>query len=90
MSQSMLGGDPTEMAAMASQFDRQAEAVQAVIAALGKEAAKVGTVWTGQGAVRFKQAWDNYQVSFQRMSDELREASRVIGTYRQNIESATQ
>ncbi|SDK23799.1 WXG100 family type VII secretion target [Nonomuraea maritima] len=89
MSQSMLGGDPHEMQTMAAQFDQQAEAVQATMAALNKEAAKVGTVWTGPGAQKFKDAWENYRVSFQRMSEELREASRVIGTYRQNIESAT-
>ncbi|MEV4392052.1 WXG100 family type VII secretion target [Nonomuraea sp. NPDC049607] len=90
MSQSMLGGNPIEMQQMASQFTQQAEALQNVSAALDREAAKVGTAWTGDGAKRFGEAWQQYRTAFTRMTEELREASRVINTYRQNIESATQ
>ncbi|GGP17438.1 WXG100 family type VII secretion target [Nonomuraea glycinis] len=89
MSQSMLGGDPGEMQAMAAQFTQQSEAVRATVAALDREAAKVGTAWTGPGAQKFQGAWQNYRTAFQRMSEELNEASRVINTYRGNIESAT-
>ncbi|MET7329158.1 WXG100 family type VII secretion target [Nonomuraea sp. NPDC005650] len=89
MSQSMFGGDLAEMQQMASQFTQQAEAVRTTMAALDREAAKVGTAWTGPGANRFQQSWQNYRTAFQRMAEELQEASRVIGTYRQNIESAT-
>jgi WXG100 family type VII secretion target len=85
----MLGGDPTEMQAMAAQFTQQSEAVRATVAALDREAAKVGTAWTGPGAQKFQGAWQNYRTAFQRMSEELNEASRVINTYRGNIESAT-
>jgi WXG100 family type VII secretion target len=89
MSQSMLGGDPTEMQAMAAQFTQQSEAVRATVAALDREASKVGTAWTGPGAQKFQGAWQNYRTAFQRMSEELNEAARVINTYRGNIESAT-
>ncbi|WP_336207637.1 WXG100 family type VII secretion target [Nonomuraea sp. LPB2021202275-12-8] len=89
MSQSMLGGDPAEMQAMATQFTQQSEAVRATMTALDREASKVGTAWTGPGAQRFQGAWQNYRAAFQRMSEELNEASRVINTYRGNIESAT-
>ncbi|MFD2355685.1 WXG100 family type VII secretion target [Nonomuraea ferruginea] len=89
MSQSMLGGDPAEMQAMSAQFKQQSEAVRATMAALDKEAAKVGTAWTGPGAQKFQGAWQNYRTAFQRMTEELAEASRVIDTYRGNIESAT-
>ncbi|WP_049570630.1 WXG100 family type VII secretion target [Nonomuraea sp. SBT364] len=89
MSQSMLGGDPAEMQAMATQFTQQAEAVRATMTALDREASKVGTAWTGPGAQKFQGAWQNYRAAFQRMTEELNEASRVINTYRGNIESAT-
>lgn len=89
MSQSMLGGDPGEMQAMAAQFTQQSEAVRATVAALDREAAKVGTAWTGPGAVKFQGAWQNYRTAFSRMSEELTEAARVINTYKGNIESAT-
>ena len=89
MSQSMLGGDPGEMQARAAQFTQQSEAVRATVAALDREAAKVGTAWTGPGAVKFQGAWQNYRTAFSRMSEELTEAARVINTYKGNIESAT-
>jgi WXG100 family type VII secretion target len=89
MSQSLLGGDPAEMQNMAAQFTQQAEQVRQTMAALDREAAKVGSAWTGPGAVRFGGAWQNYRQAFQRMSEELAEASRIITTYRGNIESAT-
>ncbi|WP_043620972.1 WXG100 family type VII secretion target [Nonomuraea candida] len=89
MGQSMLGGDPQEMQQMSTQFTQQSEAVRTTMTALDREASKVGTAWTGPGAQRFQQAWQNYRTAFQRMTEELQEASRVIGQYRQNIESAT-
>ncbi|GAB1820284.1 MULTISPECIES: WXG100 family type VII secretion target [Herbidospora] len=89
MSQSLLGGDPAEMQTMAAQFTQQADQVRATMATLDREAAKVGSVWTGPGAERFRDAWQNYRAAFQRMSEELNEASRTINTYRGNIESAT-
>ncbi|GAA4064246.1 WXG100 family type VII secretion target [Nonomuraea sp. NPDC050663] len=89
MSQSLLGGNPAEMQQMATQFTQQSETVRATMAALDREAAKVGTAWTGPGADRFGSAWQNYRAAFQRMTEELAEASRVINTYRGNIESAT-
>ncbi|GAA4205579.1 hypothetical protein GCM10022252_66350 [Streptosporangium oxazolinicum] len=89
MSQNLLGGNPAEMQQMATQFTQQADQVRATVAALDREAAKVGTAWTGPGAQRFGEAWQNYRAAFQRMSEELSEASRVINTYRGNIESAT-
>jgi WXG100 family type VII secretion target len=89
MSSGLLGGDPVEMQSMAAQFNQQADQVRATMANLDREAAKVGTAWTGQGAQRFHDAWQNYRAAFQRMSEELNEASRVITTYRGNIESAT-
>jgi WXG100 family type VII secretion target len=89
MSQNLLGGNPAEMQQMATQFTQQADQVRATMAALDREAAKVGTAWTGPGAQRFSEAWQNYRAAFQRMSEELAEASRVINTYRGNIESAT-
>jgi WXG100 family type VII secretion target len=89
----MLGGDPGEMQAMAArhiaQFTQQSEAVRATVAALDREASKVGTAWTGPGAVKFQGAWQNYRTAFSRMSEELTEAARVINTYKGNIESAT-
>ncbi|WP_061299702.1 WXG100 family type VII secretion target [Herbidospora cretacea] len=89
MSQSLLGGDPAEMQTMAAQFTQQADQVRATMATLDREAAKVGSVWTGPGAERFRDAWQNHRAAFQRMSEELNEASRTINTYRGNIESAT-
>jgi WXG100 family type VII secretion target len=89
MSQNLLGGNPAEMQQMATQFTQQADQVRATVAALDREAAKVGTAWTGAGAERFRDSWQNYRAAFQRMSEELQEASRVINTYRGNIESAT-
>nr|PZN40001.1 MAG: WXG100 family type VII secretion target [Actinomycetota bacterium] len=89
MSHSLLGGDPAEMQAMAAQFTQQADQVRATMTNLDREAAKVGTAWTGPGAMRFKDAWESYRAAFQRMAEELNEASRVINTYRGNIESAT-
>lgn len=89
MSQSLLGGDPGEMQLMATQFTQQSEAVRTTMTALDREAAKVGTAWTGPGAERFHGAWQNYRTAFQRMTEELQEAARVINTYRGNIESAT-
>ncbi|MGW4798066.1 WXG100 family type VII secretion target [Nonomuraea sp. MG754425] len=89
MSQSMFGGDLGEMQQMSAQFTQQSEAVRATMTALDREASKVGTAWTGPGAQRFSQAWQNYRTAFQRMTEELAEASRVINSYRQNIESAT-
>ncbi len=89
MSNNLLGGDPAEMQSMAAQFTQQADQVRATMATLDREAAKVGTVWTGAGSERFREAWQSYRASFQRMSEELNEASRVINTYRTNIESAT-
>ncbi|MFI7417536.1 WXG100 family type VII secretion target [Nonomuraea sp. NPDC049684] len=90
MSQSMLGGNPAEMQQMASQFTQQSEALNNIMTALDREAAKVGTAWTGPGANKFKDAWQSYRAAFVRMNQELGEASRVINTYRTNIESATQ
>ncbi|MFI6501407.1 WXG100 family type VII secretion target [Nonomuraea typhae] len=89
MSQGLLGGNPAEMQQMATQFTQQSETVRATMAALDREAAKVGTAWTGPGAERFNGAWQTYRASFQRMAEELQEAARVINTYRGNIESAT-
>ncbi|MFI6792420.1 WXG100 family type VII secretion target [Nonomuraea sp. NPDC050383] len=89
MGQNLLGGDPAEMQSMATQFTQQSEAVRTTMTALDREAAKVGTAWTGQGAIRFQGAWQNYRTAFQRMTEELQEAARVINTYRGNIESAT-
>ncbi|MEV0617199.1 WXG100 family type VII secretion target [Nonomuraea sp. NPDC050404] len=90
MGQSMLGGNPQEMTQMSAQFKQQSEALRNTTTALDREAAKVGTAWTGTGATRFQQAWQNYRTAFHRMTEELNEAARVIDTYRQNIESATQ
>ncbi|MDR8408579.1 WXG100 family type VII secretion target [Nonomuraea sp. 3-1Str] len=89
MGQNLLGGDPAEMQSMATQFTQQSEAVRTTMTALDREAAKVGTAWTGQGAIHFQGAWQNYRTAFQRMTEELQEAARVINTYRGNIESAT-
>lgn len=89
MSHSMLGGNLQEMQSMSAQFIQQSEAVRATMAALDREAAKVGTAWTGPGADRFAGAWQSHRAAFQRMSEELAEAARVINTYRGNIESAT-
>jgi WXG100 family type VII secretion target len=89
MSHSLLGGDPAEMQAMAAQFTQQADQVRTTMTSLDREAAKVGTAWTGPGAIRFRDAWESYRAAFQRMSEELTEASRVINTYRGNIETAT-
>ncbi|GAA2320341.1 WXG100 family type VII secretion target [Nonomuraea sp. RK-328] len=89
MGQSLLGGDPAEMQSMATQFTQQSEAVRTTMTALDREASKVGTAWTGPGAERFQGAWQNYRTAFQRMTEELQEAARVINTYRGNIESAT-
>ncbi|SDQ86792.1 WXG100 family type VII secretion target [Thermostaphylospora chromogena] len=89
MSTNLLGGNPAEMQQMATQFTQQADQVRTTMAALDREAAKVGTAWTGQGAERFRSSWDQYRVAFQRMAEELQEAARVINTYRSNIESAT-
>ncbi|MEU0565497.1 WXG100 family type VII secretion target [Nonomuraea sp. NPDC005983] len=89
MSQSMLGGDPQEMQQMAAQFRQQSEAVRTTMAALDREAGKVGTAWTGPGAEKFRDAWQSYRAAFQRMTEELNEAGRVITTYQTNIESAT-
>ncbi|GII53203.1 hypothetical protein Pth03_15920 [Planotetraspora thailandica] len=89
MSNNLLGGDPAQMQSMAAQFNQQADQVRATMAALDREAAKVGTAWTGPGSQRFHEAWQSYRAAFQRMSEELNEASRVITTYRGNIESAT-
>ncbi|GAA2643110.1 MULTISPECIES: WXG100 family type VII secretion target [Nonomuraea] len=89
MTHNLLGGNPAEMQQMATQFTQQAEAVRSTMAALDREAAKVGTAWTGPGADRFGGAWQSYRAAFQRMSEELQEAARVINTYRGNIESAT-
>ncbi|MGI5161041.1 WXG100 family type VII secretion target [Microbispora sp. CA-102843] len=89
MGNSLLGGDPAEMQGMAAQFSQQADQVRATMANLDREAAKVGTAWTGPGAQRFHDAWQSYRAAFQRMAEELNEASRVITTYRGNIESAT-
>jgi WXG100 family type VII secretion target len=85
----MFGGDLGEMQQMSTQFTSQSEAVRSVMTALDREAAKVGTAWTGPGAEKFQGAWQNYRAAFQRMTEELQEASRVINTYRGNIESAT-
>ncbi|GAA4568128.1 MULTISPECIES: WXG100 family type VII secretion target [Planotetraspora] len=85
----LLGGDPAQMQSMAAQFTQQADQVRATMAILDRESAKVGTAWTGPGAQRFNEAWQSYRAAFQRMSEELNEASRVITTYRGNIESAT-
>ena len=54
MSQSMLGGDPTEMRQMAAQFNQQSEALRTTMTTLDREAAKVGTAWTGPGATASK------------------------------------
>ncbi|SDG67246.1 WXG100 family type VII secretion target [Sinosporangium album] len=89
MSQSLLGGNPAEMQQMATAFSQQADQVRTTMAALDREAAKVGTAWTGPGAERFRDAWQSSRAAFQRMSEELQEAARVINTYRGNIESAT-
>ena len=89
MSTNLLGGNPAEMQQMATQFTQQADQVRTTMAALDREAAKVGTAWTGAGAERFRGSWDQYRVAFQRMAEELQEAARVINTYRGNIESAT-
>ncbi|RJL33658.1 WXG100 family type VII secretion target [Bailinhaonella thermotolerans] len=85
----MLGGNPAEMQNMAAQFTQQAGQVRDVMSALDREAAKIGTAWQGPGAERFRDSWQNYRAAFQRMTEELQEASRVINTYRGNIEHAT-
>ena len=90
MGQSMYGGNLAEMQQMSQQFGQQSTAVREVVAALDKEAAKVGTAWTGPGAQKFKSAWDSYRAAFQRMATELDDASRVITKYRENIDAATQ
>ncbi|GAA3116448.1 hypothetical protein GCM10010466_04360 [Planomonospora alba] len=90
MSHSMVGGNLEEMDAMARQFQQRAGQVQEIVAALNAEAGKVGVAWTGPGATRFGEAWQNYRVAFERMAEELAEASRVINSYRGRIHSATQ
>ncbi|GII90931.1 WXG100 family type VII secretion target [Sinosporangium siamense] len=89
MSQNLLGGNPAEMQQMATAFSQQADQVRTTMATLDREAAKVGTAWTGPGAERFRDAWQSSRSAFQRMAEELQEAARVINTYRGNIESAT-
>ncbi|MFC4057950.1 WXG100 family type VII secretion target [Planomonospora corallina] len=89
MSHSMLGGNLADMDAMARQFGQRAHQVREIVAALNTEAAKVNVSWTGPGATRFGEAWQNYKAAFERMAVELEEASKVINTYRANIESAT-
>ncbi|GGL52904.1 WXG100 family type VII secretion target [Planomonospora parontospora] len=89
MSQPMLGGNIEEMEGMARQFQQRAGQVREVVAALNNEASKVGVAWTGPGAQRFGEAWQNYRVAFERMAEELDRASEVIRSYRGNIESAT-
>ncbi|MBG0813433.1 WXG100 family type VII secretion target [Planomonospora sp. ID82291] len=86
----LLGGNPAEMQQMATQFNQRADQVREIVAALNNEAAKVGNSWTGPGAIRFGQAWQEYRVAFERMAGELAHASQVINSYQRNIESATQ
>jgi WXG100 family type VII secretion target len=86
----MVGGNLEEMEAMAGQFQQRADQVREIVAALNNEASKVGVAWTGPGAQRFGEAWQNYRVAFERMAEELGEASRVIKSYRSQIHSATQ
>ena len=57
----LLGGDPAEMQAMAARFTRQADGVRAALSVLDREAAKIGTAWTGPGAMRFKDAWQSHR-----------------------------
>ncbi|NRQ38062.1 WXG100 family type VII secretion target [Nonomuraea sp. NN258] len=89
MSQSMLGGDPAEMQQMSAEFTKQSDQVRGTITALDREAAKVGTAWTGPGALQFREAWTSSKSAFQKMAEELSQASNVIKQYRENIEQAT-
>ncbi|WP_449062973.1 WXG100 family type VII secretion target [Planomonospora algeriensis] len=90
MSHPMVGGNLEEMDAMSRQFQQRAGQVREIVAALNNEASKVGVAWTGPGATRFGEAWQEYRVAFERMAEELDRAADVVRSYRTQIHSATQ
>ncbi|WP_283138557.1 WXG100 family type VII secretion target [Rhizohabitans arisaemae] len=89
MADGFVGGDLAEMQNMSAQFKQQADQIRQVMAALDREAAKIGVAWKGDRANRFRDSWQNYRTAFQRMSEEIDEAARFVSASRGDIDAST-
>jgi WXG100 family type VII secretion target len=84
-----VGGVLPHMDQMGRQFNTQAQAIREVQRALQGEADKIPASWSGPNANRFKEAWEAFKPSFNKMATELEEAQAGIKRNRDAIAAAT-
>lgn len=84
-----VGGILPHMDQMGKQFNAQAQAIREVQRALQAEADKIPASWSGPNANRFREAWEAFKPSFNKMAAELEEAQTGIRRNRDAIASAT-
>jgi uncharacterized protein YukE len=81
---STIGGDESQLLALKTSFDRQAEMLREVTATLRSQV--YNTTWMGPSADRFRAAWsDEYERALSRVAQALTEAGMEVGRYRERL-----
>lgn len=83
----VIGGALDEMTRLKSNFDRQSQAVDELMAALRSDLDSV--YWKGGAAERFRTSWETeYEPSLRGLSAALIDAATEVGNRRQALEAA--
>lgn len=85
----LRGGNLEEMHQLAKMFTANATKLNGIINDLNGRTANSEAIWTGPGADRFRSAWSEAKVSFEKMRQALDEAGTAVTKSAQNIEAAT-
>jgi hypothetical protein len=81
---STIGGDESQLLALKTSFDRQAELLREMTATL--RAQVYNTNWMGPSADRFRAAWsEEYERVLNRLAQALTEAGMEVGRYRDRL-----
>ncbi|HEY3036153.1 MAG TPA: WXG100 family type VII secretion target [Streptosporangiaceae bacterium] len=84
---STVGGQLDEMAQLSKTFNSNGSQALQIKSAI--ERALAGTTWTGPAAERFRDAWQQFSPSLDKLSQALAEAGREVEQRRRALEQAT-
>jgi len=82
----VVGGNLQTLASLKRELDTQAEAAQQLKSAI--DGALNETVWTGANSDRFRQAWEEFKPTFDKLQEELTQASTDVAKQHNNLAMA--
>jgi WXG100 family type VII secretion target len=82
-----VGGQLDEMAQLSRTFDSNGSQAQQIKSVIDRTLA--GTTWTGPAAERFRDAWQQFSPSLDKLHQALAEAGKEVEQRRRALEQAT-